>query len=91
MRWAAFLPALLLLAPRAAHAQEPEAGVPVVQYLDIIRMDIADTNETSFAAKAANALHVRTRERVVEREVLLKPGMPYDPALAAETARRSCR
>ena len=40
-----------------------------------------------FAAQAANALHVRTRERVVEREVLLQPGMPYDAALAAETAR----
>jgi hypothetical protein len=89
MRWAACLPALLLLAasPRSAQAQEPEAGVPVVQYLDIIRMDIADTNETGFIASTANALHVRTREKVVEREVLLKPGMPHDSALAAETAR----
>jgi hypothetical protein len=71
----------------AAQAPELQAGVPVVQYVDIIRQDVADTNETSFPARAANALHVRTRERVVEREVLLKPGMPYDPALAAETAR----
>ena len=59
----------------------------MVQYVDIIREDIADTNETGFAARAANALHIRTRQRVVEREVLLKPGMPYDSALAAETAR----
>jgi hypothetical protein len=78
---------LLLAVPLAAQDAEPPAGVPVVQYLDIIREDIADSNETGFAAKAANALHVRTRQRVVEREVLLKPGMPYDSVLAAETAR----
>jgi ATP synthase F1 gamma subunit len=57
----------------AAQATELQAGVPVVQYLDIIRQDVADTNETSFPARAANALHVRTRERVVEREVLPIP------------------
>lgn len=70
-----------------AQAEDPQPGIPVVQYVDIIRQDIADTNETGFAARTANALHVRTRERVVERELLLKPGMPYDAALAAETAR----
>ena len=87
-RWGAIAVTLpLLAAPLLAQAPDLQAGVPVVQYVDIIRQDIADTNETGFAAKAANALHVRTRERVVEREVLLKPGMPYDPALAAETAR----
>ena len=86
--WVAAIAAFpLLAAPLMAQAEDPQAGVPVVQYLDIIREDIADTNETGFAARTANALHVRTRERVVEREVLLKPGMPYDPALAAETAR----
>ncbi len=77
----------LLAAPLVAQAGEMQAGIPVVQYLEIIREDIADTSETSFAARAANALHVRTRASVVEREVLLKPGMPYDSALAAETAR----
>lgn len=87
-RWAACIVAFPLLAARvAAQATDPQLGVPVVQYVDIIRQDIADTNETSFAARVANALHVRTRQRVVEREVLLKPGMPYDSVLAAETAR----
>jgi hypothetical protein len=78
---------LLAAAPAVAQAPDPPVGVPVVQYVDIIRQDIADSNETGFAAKTANALHVRTRARVVEREVLLQPGMPYDSALAAETAR----
>ena len=87
-RWVAFVAAFpLLAAPLMAQAEDPQPGIPVVQYVDIIRQDIADTNETGFAARAANALHVRTRARVVERELLLKPGMPYDAALAAETAR----
>ena len=87
-RWRLCLAALPLLANRlAAQATDPQDGVPVVQYLQIIREDIADTNETGFIATTANALHVRTRQKVVEREVLLKPGMPWDPALAAETAR----
>jgi hypothetical protein len=34
-----------------------------------------------------NIFHVRTREEVVRREVLLEPGKPYVPALAEETAR----
>ena len=87
-RWAAFLAVFSLqAAPLLAQAPELQPGIPVVQYVDIIRQDVADTNETGFAARTANALHVRTRERVVEREVLLRPGMPYDAALAAETAR----
>lgn len=34
-----------------------------------------------------NSLHVRSREQVVLREVLLTPGQPYSAALAEETAR----
>jgi outer membrane protein assembly factor BamA len=34
-----------------------------------------------------NIFHVRTREEVVRREVLLQPGQPYSTALADETAR----
>jgi hypothetical protein len=34
-----------------------------------------------------NAVHVRSREEVVRREVLLTPGQPYSEALALETAR----
>lgn len=84
-RAAACIAAALAAAPLAA--QQVPAPVPVVQHLDIIREDIADTNEKGFAASAANALHVRTQRRVVDQEVLLRPGMPYDSALAAETAR----
>jgi hypothetical protein len=34
-----------------------------------------------------NMFHVRTREHVIRREVLLEPGAPYSAALAQETAR----
>ncbi|QSQ25635.1 BamA/TamA family outer membrane protein [Pyxidicoccus parkwayensis] len=34
-----------------------------------------------------NSLHVRSREEVVRREVLLTPGQPYSAALAEETSR----
>jgi len=34
-----------------------------------------------------NLFHVRTREEVIRREVLLEPGELYSPALAEETAR----
>ncbi|HEX8700535.1 MAG TPA: hypothetical protein VF815_16920, partial [Myxococcaceae bacterium] len=34
-----------------------------------------------------NIFHVRTREEVIRREVLLEPGAPYSEALAQETAR----
>jgi hypothetical protein len=34
-----------------------------------------------------NIAHVRTREQVVRREVLLEPGAPYSAGLAEETAR----
>ncbi len=35
----------------------------------------------------ANALHVRTRGHVIQRELLLAVGDPYDPALVAESER----
>lgn len=34
-----------------------------------------------------NIFHVRTREQVIRREVLLEPGAPYSAELAEETAR----
>ncbi len=34
-----------------------------------------------------NIFHVRTREQVIRREVLLEPGAPYSSELAEETAR----
>ncbi|MBW8772901.1 MAG: hypothetical protein JF590_06405, partial [Gemmatimonadetes bacterium] len=40
-----------------------------------------------FYGRLANALHITTQDAAIRREILLKPGQPYDSALAAEGAR----
>lgn len=43
--------------------------------------------ERNFLFAWANALHVRTRETVIRRELLLQTGDPFDPRLAAQSER----
>ena len=60
---------------------------PVLAAVEIQRNDIFDPDETrGWVARLANWLHIRTRESVVRREVLLAPGLPFDSARAEETA-----
>jgi hypothetical protein len=60
----------------------------VVRAVSIQRHDIFDPSEsTSWFTRLANRLHITTRAGVVQRELLLVPGEPYDSARAAETAR----
>jgi Omp85 superfamily domain len=95
LRVVRFLPVLVLcLSARAAAQTAPDSGSaapsvasPVVQSVEIYRRDIFDPNERSWYAKVANALHVQTRPRVIERELLFRPGEPYDSALVAESER----
>lgn len=72
----------LLAGPAAA-----QDSVPRLRAIEIVREDVADSAEKGTLAEVANALHWRTRRWVVQREVLLREGQPYDSALAAETAR----
>jgi hypothetical protein len=76
--------AALALLPGPLLAQD---SAPPLRAVEIIREDVADSSEEGTLAELANALHWRTRAWVVQREVLLRPGSPYDSALAAETAR----
>jgi hypothetical protein len=56
--------------------------------VEVHRENIFDSTETRrWYARTINALHMRTRAFVVRREVLMAPGVPFDSALAAETAR----
>lgn len=56
--------------------------------MQIRRSDVFDSVETkSWIARVVNGLHIVTSERVVERELLLKRGEPWDSARAAETER----
>ena len=63
-------------------------GRPIIQFIEVRNSDIFDSTEAkSFVPRLMNALHITTRLGVVEREILLKVGEPYDSAKAAETAR----
>lgn len=80
--------AVAALVPAAARAQAPRDTTSVVHAVEIRRYDIFSPSEvTNFVARAANGLHITTRNGVVRRELLFRPGEPYDSARVAETAR----
>ncbi|MDZ7631559.1 MAG: hypothetical protein U5K74_09475 [Gemmatimonadaceae bacterium] len=59
-----------------------------VTRIEVTRHDIFDSTEASlWVRRIVNKLHIRTRQRVVERELLLRAGEPLDSARAAETGR----
>jgi hypothetical protein len=86
------LSSCLLLASTAraqtATPHPPGLREPVVHRIEIDRQNVFDSTETSaWYARIANSLHVTTREGVVERELLFRPGQPFDSARVAETVR----
>ena len=95
MRVRYLLPLLVLALPARAGAQAPDstgeaAGAPAAPTIDAIelqRRDIFDPEERSWYAKVANALHIQTLARTIRRELLVRPGEPYDSALVAESER----
>jgi len=80
---------LTVASPAFLAAQSPaDSSARTIRAVSIQRNDIFDPAEsTSWFTRLANRLHITTREGVVRRELLLKPGEPYDSARAAETAR----
>lgn len=82
---------LLLITP-ALQAQRPCPTGPI-SFVFVDNHSIFDTSDPGldrrfgWAYRAANALHVRTRRAVIERELLFGPGDCYDPYLLAETER----
>ncbi len=84
----------LCLSSRLAAQTAPDSGTggtpsasPVVRSVEVHRRDIFDPDERSWYARVANALHVQTRPKVIQRELLFHPGEPYDSALVAESER----
>jgi len=72
-----------------AVGDEDLAGLPIVS-LEIVRLEIFDTDQPTTASwpyRAANALHVVTREKVIRSMLLFEEGDRYSPARAAESAR----
>ena len=78
-------------ASRAQSTQPPRTdstAAAVVSSVRIHRENVFDRAESSsWAFRAANSLHIVTREHVVQRELLIPQGAPYDSAKAEETAR----
>jgi hypothetical protein len=60
----------------------------VVSSVRIQRENVFDRAERDWwLARAANSLHIVTREPIVRRELLIPEGAPFDSATADETAR----
>lgn len=76
-------------APGAPEAQPSAAGTTIgdvrIQSENIF--DIADPKEDNWLFRLANRLHIRTRPRVIRRQLLFRPGDPFDPRLLAESER----
>jgi hypothetical protein len=85
------MPSLLCLVTMqiaTASGPAPMPSTPVLAAVEIQRNEIFDPEESrGWLPRLANWLHIRTREGVVRREVLLAPGLPFDSARAEETAR----
>jgi hypothetical protein len=72
----------------ALGAQTTPRNVRPITSIQVARENIFDSAETGqWYARIINGLHATTREFVVRREILLGLGVPYDSALAAESAR----
>jgi hypothetical protein len=64
-------------------------GTPIVA-IRVVRYDVFDTEDPATASwpyRAANALHIVTRERYIRSLLLFREGDPLDPELLAESAR----
>jgi len=61
---------------------------PTVTTVQMQREDIFDRSDSAnWIARGANLLHVVTKPHIVNREILIREGQPYDSVTAAETAR----
>jgi hypothetical protein len=93
LRFRHLLPVSVLLCPVSLSAQTttdsaaPVDSALVIRRVQLIRRDIFDPDERGWLARMANGLHIQTQAPVIRREVLLRPGQPYDSALVAESER----
>ena len=85
-----FLLVVLAMSLSAAASEESELdGLPIVRIV-CERYNIFDTSEpktSKWPYRAANAVHIRSRERFIRSMLLFKEGDSYSAANAAESAR----
>lgn len=96
MRFRHHPPLLVLLLPLRLAAQAPvdsaratdsAATGDTLRAVELDRRDIFDPDETGWVARVGNALHIQTRASTIRRELLFKPGEPFDSARIAESER----
>jgi len=86
------LASLCAVVPAVSLAQSSKGtdGTPstTIGSVRVVRENVFDRSESSnWLFRAANGLHVVTREYVVMRELLVQEGEPFDSAAVAETER----
>jgi outer membrane protein assembly factor BamA len=86
----AVLVALLCIPAEPAKKSRARQTAPVIRFIIIDPKDVFDPNvpgEGQFPFTWANALHIRTKDHVVRRELLVKPGDRANPDLLEESER----
>ena len=87
--WVLVLP--LRLAAQAPVDSALPAGPPAagdtLRGVELDRRDIFDPDERGWLARLGNALHIQTRAATIRRELLFRPGEPFDSARVAESER----
>jgi surface antigen-like variable number repeat protein len=63
------------------------SGGDTLRAVELDRRDIFDPDEHGWIARVGNALHIQTRAATIRRELLFRPGQPYDSARVAESER----
>jgi hypothetical protein len=64
---------------------DPQPEGKIVEGIDVVTLDVIEARDP--APRALNALHATTRHYVIEREVLVNVGEPYQRIQCDETAR----
>lgn len=64
---------------------EPEPSGKRLEGVDVVTLDVFERRDP--APAFLNWFHVTTQRAIIERELLLSVGQPFDPALAAESER----
>ncbi len=83
----ALLLLLLVLPLRLAAQSSDTPPSDTLRAVVLDRRDIFDPDERGFVARVGNALHIQTRPATIRRELLFRPGQPFDSARAAESER----
>src|ERR1041384_7494365 len=90
MKKQAFLLIPLSLLPLILHTSAETLTGQTIGKITIDNRDIFDTSQPSESNplfKLANGIHIQTRKDFIRRELLIKEGDAYDPALVDETER----